>query len=171
MATPLPPSRRTRALAVKHITVPRNLRQACDEFNGGRFFECHETLEEIWQEEQGPVRDLYKGLIQVAAAFVHVTRNNFIGADRLLRTGQAYLAPYRALGAMGFDVARICAEAARAHAEVLRLGPRQLDRFAASLIPRFAVNEQRLAAESMRWGAWGFDAAGQAQEMEITVIE
>lgn len=48
---PTSPPRRQKAPVTKRITVPGNLRQACDEFNSGLFFECHEFLEEIWQEE------------------------------------------------------------------------------------------------------------------------
>ena len=93
--------RRKKQLVYKTVTVPGNLEQACREFNSRLYFECHETLEEIWQEEQGEVRDLYKGLIQVAAGFVHITRNNHFGAKRLLTTALGYLEPYRAEGAMG----------------------------------------------------------------------
>lgn len=161
--------RRRRTLVTKCVTVPGSLRQACEEFNDGRYFECHETLEEIWQEEQGPVRDLYKGLIQVAAAFVHITRNNHFGANRLLTTALRYLEPYRATGAMGFDVERIAQEADAARAEVNRLGPGRLDRFDARRVPVFACELSNLGEEARRWGAWGFDRDGKALEMEITV--
>jgi len=61
--------RRKKEIVYKFITVPGNMEQACAEFNAERFFECHESIEEIWQQETGEVRDLYKGLIQIAAAF------------------------------------------------------------------------------------------------------
>ncbi|MGH2632791.1 MAG: DUF309 domain-containing protein, partial [Tepidiformaceae bacterium] len=65
VALPQPsPRRRKKELVYKYITVPGNLAQACNEFNTGHFFECHESIEEIWQQEAGDVRDLYKGLIQ-----------------------------------------------------------------------------------------------------------
>ncbi|MBI5946527.1 MAG: DUF309 domain-containing protein [Chloroflexi bacterium] len=172
MATPSSTSpRRPRQWVSRQITVPAALQRACDEFNSVRFFECHETLEEIWQEEQGDVRDLYKGLIQLAAAFVHVTRGNFIGANRLLQTSVAYLAPYRAEGAMGFDVDHICREAEAAHAAVIALGPGRLDGFDMALVPALACAAARLGAEARRWSAWGFDAAGSAIAMTIDVLE
>ncbi len=155
----------------KRITVPATLQRACDEFNTGRYFECHETIEEIWQEEQGEVRDLYKGLIQIAAAFVHISRGNFIGANRLLQTGPGYLSPYRAAGAMGFDADRICREAEAAHATVVALGPGGLAGFDLSLAPRFACDAARLGAEAVRWQAWGFDGEGSPLEMTIEVAE
>jgi hypothetical protein len=44
-------------------------------FNQQLFFEAHEVLEELWLPERGGPRDLfYKGLIQLAGAFVHVQK-------------------------------------------------------------------------------------------------
>ena len=34
-------------------------------FNQGRYFEAHEALEAAWRDESGPVRDLYRGILQV----------------------------------------------------------------------------------------------------------
>ena len=45
---------------------PRFLK-GIEEFNQGLFFECHETLEEIWLEEHGEDRAFYQGIIQIAA--------------------------------------------------------------------------------------------------------
>ncbi|MBI2765133.1 MAG: DUF309 domain-containing protein [Chloroflexi bacterium] len=166
-----PAGRRPKQIVTKTITVPGNLVQACREFNSGRFFACHETLEEIWQEEQGDVRDLYKGLIQVAAAFVHVTRANYHGASRLLTTALAYLAPYRAEGAMGFDLEAICAQAEAALAHLEEVGPGRTHELYPALAPTYAVDLAALAGESERWQAWGFDRHGNAVEMQIEVAE
>jgi hypothetical protein len=44
-------------------------------FNQQLFFEAHEVLEELWLPQRGGPRDLfYKGLIQLAGAFVHVQK-------------------------------------------------------------------------------------------------
>lgn len=155
----------------KVITVPGNYRQGCDEFNRGQFFECHESFEEIWQEEQGDVRDLYKGLIQVAAAFVHLSRGKFIGADRLLRTGVAYLEPYRATGAMGFDVEAIAGAAEEMHRRLLAVGPTAVETLDLAKRPNYDFDLAVVPAEAVRWGAWGFDREGNALAMEITVAE
>ncbi len=63
-------------------------------FNAQKFFEAHEVLELLWREEKGPDRDFYQGLIQIAAVFVHLQKNNLPGAQRLLETAAAYLKPY-----------------------------------------------------------------------------
>ena len=170
MTNPVP-KRRERQLIYKTITVPGNLRKACDEFNGGLYFECHETLEEIWQEEQGAVRDLYKGLIQVAAAFVHIGRNNHFGANRLLTTALGYLDRYRAEGGMGFDVDRLCREAQRVLEAVNEFGKGRVDELDRALTPRYDFDAEMMPDEARRWAAWGFDRDGNACEMEIAVVE
>jgi len=46
-----------------------------DCFNQQLFFEAHEVLEELWLPQRGGPRALfYKGLIQLAGAFVHVQK-------------------------------------------------------------------------------------------------
>ncbi len=165
------PGRRKKTLVHKVVTVPGNFRQACNEFNSGRFFDCHETLEEIWQQEQGAVRDLYKGLIQIAAAYVHVTRPNHYGAERLCRTALGYLEPYRREGAMGFDVERICRDAESMYARVAELGRERIGEFDPGQRPFYEFDETKLPDEARRWNAWGFDTEGNALEMEIAVIE
>lgn len=64
-------------------------------FNQGLFFEAHEVLEELWLGERGRPRDLfYKGLIQLAGAFVHVQKNRPAPAISLFKLAQSNLARY-----------------------------------------------------------------------------
>jgi hypothetical protein len=55
------------------------------EFNTGYFFECHDTLEDMWTGLRGPSRDFFQGLIQVSVAFYHLSNGNLAGADSMLR--------------------------------------------------------------------------------------
>ena len=55
------------------------------EFNSGHFFECHDTLEEMWNGVRGPSRDFFQGLIQVSVAFYHLDNGNLAGAASMLR--------------------------------------------------------------------------------------
>ncbi|MFN8508791.1 MAG: DUF309 domain-containing protein [Dehalococcoidia bacterium] len=160
-----------RTLVTKRITVPGNLQIACDQFNRGQFFECHETLEEIWQQEPGPVRDLYKGIIQLAAAFVHITRNHYRGPDRLFGTAAGYLRPYAGTGAMGFDVAALVSAIEAAHARLRATGPAHPASLYPGAEPVLAFDAGRLPAEARRWHAWGFNDRGIANVMEITIVE
>jgi uncharacterized protein len=49
-------------------------------FNEGRFFQAHELWEEDWKTAEGDLRNFYQGIIQAAAALVHVQRRNYRGA-------------------------------------------------------------------------------------------
>lgn len=50
------------------------------EFNEGRYFECHDTFEEIWMDERGEPKRFLQGLIQGSVGIFHATRCNFTGA-------------------------------------------------------------------------------------------
>src|SRR5262245_10541172 len=82
-----------------------------EEFNRGLFFECHDTLEELWSGIRGPTRDFFQGLIQVAVAFHHVSNGNAAGAlsmiERALGRFRAYPGRY-----FGFDLDGLRAELA-----------------------------------------------------------
>lgn len=66
-----------------------------DEFNGTRFFECHDTLEELWMETSGKDRLFLQGLIQVSVGFYHFFNENYKGAASQLTKGLSKLEPYR----------------------------------------------------------------------------
>jgi predicted metal-dependent hydrolase len=74
-----------------------------DEFNQELFFECHETLEEIWLEDHGEDRKFYQGLIQVAAGYFKLQQGVPAGALKLWRTGIEKLEPYGPV-CLGIDV-------------------------------------------------------------------
>jgi predicted metal-dependent hydrolase len=95
-------------------------------FDRRDYWLAHEELEDLWLEDRS---DLYKGLIQVAAAFVHVDRNNWNGATKLLTSALGLLDGYPERE-KGFDLdgIRHCAVAALAHVEELkRTGRRRFD--------------------------------------------
>ena len=76
------------------------------EFNAGLFFECHDTLEDLWSGVRGPSRDFFQGLIQVAVGFYHLGNDNQIGAERLLGRALKRLEGYPPEYA-GLDVAAL----------------------------------------------------------------
>jgi uncharacterized protein len=67
--------------------APEELLQAIAQFNRGEWFECHETLEELWVGAKGELRDFYQGLLQLAVAQHHWRNGNFKGALILLQGG------------------------------------------------------------------------------------
>ena len=91
------------------------------QYNAGYFFEAHETWEEVWLQSPWPFRRFLQGLIQVAAAFVHLMRHEYPGTIRLLDEALAKLQD--ASVAMGIDRKRLVLEARRARDELAAIGP------------------------------------------------
>lgn len=66
-----------------------------DCFNRRLYFEAHEVLEDLWlQDRHGPDGDFFKGLIQLAGAFVHVQKLRPRPAVALLDLARANLQKY-----------------------------------------------------------------------------
>jgi predicted metal-dependent hydrolase len=72
---------------------PRFLK-GIDEFNQRLFFECHETLEEIWLEDHGEDRRFYQGIIQIAAGYFKWQQGVPAGAIKLWHTGLEKIQTY-----------------------------------------------------------------------------
>ncbi|HLW01784.1 MAG TPA: DUF309 domain-containing protein [Ktedonobacterales bacterium] len=93
-----------------------------EQFNRREYFECHETLEGIWNKEHRPIRTLYKGILQVGVGCYHLLRNNYRGATIKLDSGARYLEPF-APRSMGVDVAQLISDARTLHNAITQLGP------------------------------------------------
>jgi len=66
-----------------------------DCFNRQLFYEAHDVLEELWlADRHGPDGDFYKGLIQLAGAFVHIQKDRAGPAGSLFRLARANLKKY-----------------------------------------------------------------------------
>ena len=73
----------------------RRLKRGIEEFNRGLFFECHDTLEELWIETVGEDRLFLQGLIQVSVGFYHYFNRNFKGSASQFSKGLQKLERYR----------------------------------------------------------------------------
>jgi len=119
---------------------PRGLIAGVEQFNAREFYECHETLEEIWLAEPGDIRRLYQGILQVGVAFYHLSRGNFRGATSLLETGITYLRAFQPR-CMGVDVERLVADSVHAYVELTHLGRERMAEFSEQLIPRITYEK------------------------------
>ncbi len=64
-------------------------------FNQQLFYEAHDVLEEIWlADRHGPNGDFFKGLIQLAGAFVHLQKDRLLPAAALFKLARANLMKY-----------------------------------------------------------------------------
>ena len=69
-----------------------------DCFNSGLYYEAHEVLEKLWlpmRRDEGGA--FYKGLIQLAGAFVHLQKNRLRPAAALFKLAQANLKKFPAV--------------------------------------------------------------------------
>jgi len=66
-----------------------------DCFNRRLFYEAHDVLEDLWlKDRHGADGNFYKGLIQLAGAFVHLQKNRLRPAAALFKLALANLQKY-----------------------------------------------------------------------------
>ena len=113
---------------------PGQLPQAIREFNTSEWFECHETVEELWIGEEGEARDFYQGLIQIAVALHHWRNGNFGGAVSLLKGGAGYLRHVEG-PCQWVDVAGLIADADRMRTALEVLGKERMEALDPGFVP------------------------------------
>jgi hypothetical protein len=88
-------------------------------FNSGAYYEAHDVLEHLWLRTHDGNHAFFKGLIQIAGAFVHLRRQHerpshpkdgarLRPAARLFALGLRHLLPYRPVH-MRLNVTSVCA--------------------------------------------------------------
>lgn len=115
---------------------------AVAQFNAREYFECHETLEALWNAEPEVIRTLYKGVLQVGVGCYHLLRGNYRGATLKLQTGADYLEPF-APHCLGLDVAGLVADAHHLRAAIVAAGPERLADVDLALLPHLQVTSTR----------------------------
>jgi len=121
---------------------PPALRIAVHQFNAHEFFECHETLEALWNAEPGPRRILYKGILQIGVGCYHLLRGSYRGALIKLQTGADYLVAFEPACA-GVEVSPLIASARRLRQAIVALGPDRMREVDLALIPTVHLHETR----------------------------
>lgn len=111
-------------------------------FNAGEFFEAHEELELAWREEAGAIRDLYRGILQIAVTYLHTSRGNYDGAVKVHGRSLKWLEGWGDV-CRGVNVEKLREDAARVVAEVERLGRDGIHRFDPSRFKPVIWSEQR----------------------------
>ena len=113
---------------------PPGLCQGVAQFNQREYWECHETLEALWQAEPRPVRDLYQGVLQVGVAFHHLRAGNYPGAIKMLRRGLPRLRDLPET-CQGLRTAELYLAARAIHDRVVELGPERIGELDADGLP------------------------------------
>jgi hypothetical protein len=115
--------------------LPEGVLRGIEEFNAGQYFEQHETLELVWRAELRPIRDLYRGVLQIGVGCLQVERGNAIGALKMIDRAAKWLQPFRP-ACQGIDVDRLLMDAARLRAEIERRGADHTDWIDRRLFPQ-----------------------------------
>lgn len=72
--------------------LPETARRAIELFNAGEYYQQHDLLEALWMETEGPIRDLYRAILQVGIAYYQITRGNERGALKMVLRSLQWLA-------------------------------------------------------------------------------
>ena len=102
-------------------------------FKAGEYWLAHESLEEAWKDENGPVRELYRAILQTAVAYLHITRNNYNSAIKMHQRVQKWIQPWPDV-CRGIEIGQLRRDLDAVIEEVKRLGPDRLAGFDRSLL-------------------------------------
>lgn len=101
-------------------------------FNAGEYFEAHEALENAWRDEKGPIRDLYRGILQVGVGYHHILGGNYTGAVKMFQRCRQWLDPFPDF-CCGIDLRTFRQDFERVEQVLLKLGPGQINSIDRSL--------------------------------------
>lgn len=113
---------------------PARLIEGIALLNRGDYYECHEVIEDAWNEEVTPVRVMFQGILQIGVACHHIENKNWRGAMKLLDRGVPKIQRF-APTCMGIDLAKLLTDAEALRRELLRLGPEWQGEFNPHLLP------------------------------------
>jgi uncharacterized protein len=112
-------------------------------FNAGKYFEAHEALEDAWNAERGKVRELYRGILQIAVVYLHITRGNYAGAIKVYGRSQRWMKGWPDV-CRGIQVAELRRNADIAISEAQRLGEAHIAEFDVSLLKPITWSEKHI---------------------------
>jgi len=98
------------------------------EFNHGKYFEAHEFLEDAWNEDSSPGRELYRAILQVAVAYLQIERRNYNGAIKMFLRVRQWIDPLPGQ-CRGVDIDQLRSDAERVRQALLALGPERIGEF------------------------------------------
>lgn len=122
--------------------LPPRALEGVQRFNQGEYYKQHDLFEAQWVEETGPVRDLYRAILQVGVAYYQITRGNYRGALKMLQKSVQWLVLLPEV-CQGVDVRQLREDSFRVRAELERLGPSRLHEFDRSLLRPVRLIDER----------------------------
>jgi Uncharacterized conserved protein len=113
--------------------LPQKAIEGLELFNQGRYWQAHEALEAAWRAEKGPIRELYRGVLQAGVVYFHITRRNYAGAMKVYRRSQKWLMLWPET-CRGIAVGQLQKDLQRAILEVQTLGSERIAEFDLSFL-------------------------------------
>ena len=117
---------------------PGQMLLAIRQFNNREWYECHETIEELWLGESGEMRDFLQGTLQISVALLHWRNGNHGGAVSLLASGVNYLKRVSDV-CLWVDVPVLIADSDRVRATLEALGKDRMKLLDSMLIPQIKI--------------------------------
>lgn len=102
-------------------------------FNAGEYYPQHDLFEEQWVNTDGPVRDLYRAVLQVGVAYYQIERGNYRGALKMLQRSVQWLVILPEV-CQGINVAQLRNDSFKVRAELERLGEERFSEFDQGLL-------------------------------------
>lgn len=97
-------------------------------FNAGEYFEAHEALEDAWNAEEGDAKHLYRGILQSAVVYLHITRGNYHGAVKVYERSRKWLDGLPDV-CKGIHLGELRANVEMVMAEIKKLGEEKIAEF------------------------------------------
>jgi predicted metal-dependent hydrolase len=101
--------------------LPPRAVEGVEKFNAGEYYRQHDLFEAQWVDTEGPVRDLYRAILQVGVAYYQIERGNYRGALKMLLRSVQWLSILPDV-CQGVDVKQLREDSYRVRAELERLG-------------------------------------------------
>jgi uncharacterized protein len=102
-------------------------------FNAGEYFEAHEALEDAWNAEQGDAKNLYRGVLQIAVVYLHITRRNYNGAVKVYDRSRKWLGGLPDI-CKGIHLGELKMNAEKTMKEIQKLGEKRIAEFDTALL-------------------------------------
>lgn len=122
--------------------LPPKALQGLEAFNAGEYYEAHELLESAWMEESGPVRDLYRVVLQVGVGYYQVQRGNYEGARKMFLRSLQWFArlPDQC---QGINLKQLRVEVEQVRTQLAALGPARMGEFDQNLLKPIPYQQSR----------------------------
>ncbi len=107
--------------------------EGVQQFNAGQYYRQHDLFEALWVKTDGPVRDLYRTILQVGVAYYQIERGNHRGALKMLLRSVQWLLILPDV-CQGVDVRQLREDSFRVRAELETMNPAHIEQFDHSLL-------------------------------------